>query len=191
QLIEHASIVIEKRFLFLNWLRKWAIPIHKEISQQREELMISYLATIDVLEMDNKEKIANIYEEKFKTNRAKEIERGSTLYGPHRDDLLFSVNNRDVQKYGSQGQQRTTALSIKLAEIELIKDEVSEYPVLLLDDVLSELDQFRQSLLLDIIQGKVQTFVSTTSVSDIEHETIKKADLFYVENGMVKNQKRG
>lgn len=191
QLIEHASVIIEKRFLFLQWLRRWAIPIHKRITQEQEELMISYDPTIDVLESHDKEKISNIYHEKFKENRSKEIDRGSTLYGPHRDDLLFSVNGRDVQKYGSQGQQRTTALSLKLAEIELIKHEVGEYPVLLLDDVLSELDQYRQSHLLDTIQDKVQTFVSTTSVSDIQHETIKKADLFYVENGTITNQKRG
>jgi len=185
QLIEHACIVIEKRFLFLKLLRRWAIQIHKRISQEREQLEINYQATIDVLETDNKEKISNIYFEKFKQNRHKEIERGTTLYGPHRDDLTFFINQRDVQKYGSQGQQRTTALSLKLAEIELIKQEVGEYPVLLLDDVLSELDQYRQSHLLDTIQGKVQTFVSTTSVSDIKHETIEKAELFYVKNGAI------
>ena len=191
QLIEHACLVIEKRFLFLELLRRWAIPIHKRISQGREQLEINYQATIDVLETDNKEKISNIYREKFKQNRDKEIERGTTLYGPHRDDLIFYVNERNVQNYGSQGQQRTTALSLKLAEIELIKQEVGEYPVLLLDDVLSELDQYRQSHLLDTIQGKVQTFVSTTSVSDIKNETIEKADLFHVENGKIVEKKRG
>ncbi|GAA4076932.1 DNA replication/repair protein RecF [Amphibacillus indicireducens] len=191
QLIEHACIVIEKRFIFLELLRHWAIQIHKRISQEREQLEINYQATIDVLETDNKEKISNIYLEKFKQNRHKEIERGTTLYGPHRDDLIFFINQRDVQKYGSQGQQRTTALSLKLAEIELIKQEVGEYPVLLLDDVLSELDQYRQSHLLDTIQGKVQTFVSTTSVSDVKHETIEKAELFYVENGTIPDQKKG
>lgn len=191
QLIDHACLVIKRRFLFLELLRRWAIPIHKRISQGREQLEINYQATIDVLETDNKEKISNIYWEKFKRNRQKEIERGTTLYGPHRDDLIFYVNKRNVQNYGSQGQQRTTALSLKLAEIELIKQEVGEYPVLLLDDVLSELDQYRQSHLLDTIQGKVQTFVSTTSVSDIKHETIEKADLFHVENGKIVEKKRG
>ncbi|BAM46136.1 DNA replication/repair protein RecF [Amphibacillus xylanus] len=191
QLIGHASVVLEKRFLFLELLRRWAIPIHKRISQGKETLEIQYQASIDVLESDNKEKISSIYLEKFTQNRDKEIERGTTLYGPHRDDLSFYVNDRDVQKFGSQGQQRTTALSLKLAEIELIKQEVGEYPVLLLDDVLSELDQYRQSHLLDTIQGKVQTFVSTTSVSDIKHETIEKADLFYVKSGTIIEQKRG
>src|SRR5699024_9547499 len=84
-----------------------------------------------------------------------------------------------------QGQQRTTALSVKLAELELIHDEVGEYPILLLDDVLSELDDFRQSHLLNMIQGKVQTFVSTTSVDGIHHETLQKAEMIHVKNGII------
>lgn len=119
----------------------------------------------------------------------KEIERGTTLIGAHRDDLIFFVNGKDVQTYGSQGQQRTTALSVKLAEIELIYQEVGEYPILLLDDVLSELDDYRQSHLLNTIQGKVQTFVSTTNVDGIHHETLKNAELFYVQEGIATNNK--
>ncbi|OMG43568.1 DNA replication/repair protein RecF, partial [Paenibacillus macerans] len=87
-------------------------------------------------------------------NLQREKERGVCLYGPHRDDLSFNVNGMDAQTYGSQGQQRTTALSIKLAEIELMNIEVGEYPILLLDDVLSELDDSRQTHLLSTIQHK-------------------------------------
>ena len=90
----------------------------------------------------------SIYEQKYSKMKQREIERGSTQFGPQRDDLLFYVNDRDVHTFGSQGQQRTTALSIKLAEIELIHAEIGEYPILLLDDVLSELDDYRQSHLL-------------------------------------------
>ena len=107
------------------------------------------------------------------------------LWGPHRDDLLFFVNGRDVQTYGSQGQQRTTALSLKLAEIDLIHEEIGEYPILLLDDVLSELDDYRQSHLLHTIQGRVQTFVTTTSVEGIDHATLKEAEIFRVASGKV------
>ena len=113
------------------------------------------------------------------------MNEGLTLIGPHRDDLQFFVNDYDVQTYGSQGQQRTTALSLKLAEIELIKQEVGEAPVLLLDDVLSELDDYRQSHLLNTIQGEVQTFVTTTSVEGIAHETIQQAKMFHVKQGAV------
>ena len=91
----------------------------------------------------------------------------------------------DIQTYGSQGQQRTTALSLKLAEIELVKQEVGESPVLLLDDVLSELDDYRQSHLLNTIQGEVQTFVTTTNIAGIDHETIRQADIFKVTAGNV------
>lgn len=186
QLIEHAAILLERRFIFLELLRKWAIPIHYEISRHAEALDIKYHSTINVSEEMNKEKIENIFLEKFIDIEQNEIDRGTTLVGPHRDDLIFYINNNDVKTYGSQGQQRTTALSIKLAEIDLIHHEVGEYPILLLDDVLSELDDYRQSHLLSTIQGKVQTFVSTTSVDGVHHETLKKAEIFTVSNGQIK-----
>ncbi|SET74891.1 DNA replication and repair protein RecF [Oceanobacillus limi] len=187
QMVEHAAIILERRFSFLELLRKWATPIHRGISRDLETLEIRYSPTIEVLEDANKEKIESIYLHKFQEMEEKEMERGTTLLGPHRDDLIFYVNDKDVQTYGSQGQQRTTALSMKLAEIELIHNEVGEYPILLLDDVLSELDDYRQSHLLNTIQGKVQTFVSTTSVDGINHETLNKAELFSVMNGVVEN----
>src|SRR5699024_5197711 len=127
--------------------------------------------------------IESIYQKQFHKIKEKETERGTTLIGPHRDDLILYVNDRNVQIYGSQGQQRTTALSVKLAEIELIYNEIGEYPVLLRDDVLSELDDFRQSHLLNTIQGIVQTFVSTASVDGVHHDTLDQADLFTVHNG--------
>ncbi|SHG81389.1 DNA replication/repair protein RecF, partial [Ornithinibacillus halophilus] len=185
QLSAHAATILERRFNFLELLRQWASPIHHGISRELEQLEIKYSPSIEVLEDTNKEKIETIYLEKFHEIEEKEIERGTTLAGPHRDDLLFYVNQKNVQIYGSQGQQRTTALSVKLAEIELIYNEVGEYPILLLDDVLSELDDYRQSHLLNTIQGKVQTFVSTTSVDGINHETLNKAELFRIKNGNV------
>lgn len=185
QLVEHAATLLERRFVFLELLRKWAIPIHYEISRQLEQLEIVYNPTVEVSEDTSREKIEITYLEKFKSIAQNEIDRGTTLIGPHRDDLSFFINNKDVKTFGSQGQQRTTALSIKLAEIDLIHNEVGEYPILLLDDVLSELDDYRQSHLLSTIQGKVQTFVSTTSVDGIHHETLKSAELFRVNNGII------
>ncbi|GEL76319.1 DNA replication/repair protein RecF [Tenuibacillus multivorans] len=185
QLIEHASIILERRFLFLNKLRKWANPIHEGISQGKELLNIDYNASVNVSEAMNSEKIRMVYEQHFKNIENKEIDRGTTLIGPHRDDLVFTVNDKNVQTYGSQGQQRTTALSLKLAEIELIYEEVGEYPILLLDDVLSELDDHRQSHLLNTIQGKVQTFVTTTSIDGIAHDTISQAEIFTIHDGQL------
>ncbi|MHA6252971.1 DNA replication/repair protein RecF [Oceanobacillus sp. CAU 1775] len=189
QLIGHAAIILKKRFNFLELLRKWAASIHYQISHELENLEIKYDTSIQVSEEDTEEQIVTAYQDKFSSIQDKEMERGTTLAGPHRDDLIFYVNGKNVQTYGSQGQQRTTALSLKLAEIELIHNEVGEYPILLLDDVLSELDDFRQSHLLNTIQGKVQTFVSTTSVDGINHETLKKAELFHVANGVVTSRK--
>ncbi|SFD71485.1 DNA replication and repair protein RecF [Lentibacillus persicus] len=185
QLSQHAAILVERRFGYLDMLRQWASSIHYGISHRTENLEISYSPTIEVSETTDKERLESIYTNKFHELQEKEIDRGTTLIGPHRDDITFYVNDKDVQTYGSQGQQRTTALSVKLAEIELIYNEVGEYPVLLLDDVLSELDNHRQSHLLDTIKGKVQTFVSTTNIDGINHETLKEAQMYKVDKGMV------
>ena len=189
QLIEHAATIVDRRFRFLQLLREWATPIHEGISRNLEQLEIAYDASVKVSEAMDLETLKSTYQEKFTDIETKEVERGTTLAGPHRDDLVFFVNGKDVQTYGSQGQQRTTALSLKLAEIELIHSEVGEYPILLLDDVLSELDDFRQSHLLHTIQGKVQTFVSTTSIDGIEHDALKEAEIFHVKEGTIDVQK--
>mgnify|MGYP001770855736 CR=1 FL=1 len=191
QLVAHASEILRRRFSFLELLLTWAQPIHSGITQKKETLTIDYDATIAIDKTASLDDIKQQYNETFNRHRQQEIDRGTTLYGPHRDDLIFYVNDRNVQTFGSQGQQRTTALSLKLAEIELIKHEVGEYPVLLLDDVLSELDRHRQSHLLNTIKDKVQTFVTTTSVNDIEHETMQSATIFHVENGEIVREERG
>ncbi|MHC0039381.1 DNA replication/repair protein RecF [Pseudoneobacillus sp. C159] len=187
QLIQVAAKIVLKRFEFIHLLEKWANPIHSGISRGLETLKIEYKPSVDVSEDQDLSKMVERFEKKYSEVKRREIDRGVTLFGPQRDDLLFYVNDRDVQTFGSQGQQRTTALSIKLAEIELIHAEMKEYPILLLDDVLSELDDFRQSHLLNTIQGKVQTFVTTTSVEGIDHQTLKEAATYQVTSGsMVK-----
>ena len=183
QLTEFAAKVVMKRLQFVDQLEKWAQPIHSGISRGLEELTSKYHTSLHVSDSPDLSKMINSYQESFSKLRDKEIERGVSLSGPHRDDVLFYVNGRDVQTYGSQGQQRTTALSLKLAEIDLIQEEIGEYPILLLDDVLSELDDYRQSHLLHTIQGRVQTFVTTTSVDGIDHQTLNEAGIFRVANG--------
>lgn len=186
QFIESAVKIIRKRYQFMELLQKWAEPIHHGISRGLEQLQIRYQPISGLKPEWTPEEMASFLEQKLIEVRKREIDRGVTLVGPHRDELQFFVNGYDVQTYGSQGQQRTTALSLKLAEIELIKQEVGEAPVLLLDDVLSELDDYRQSHLLNTIKGSVQTFVTTTSVEGIQHETIQSARLFEVSEGTVK-----
>ncbi|TYR80312.1 DNA replication/repair protein RecF [Priestia megaterium] len=189
QLTEMAAKILKKRFEFLKLLQQWADPIHSGISRGLETLRIEYKNSIDVSEEVDLSKMIEAYHEKFDKIRSREIDRGVTLAGPHRDDLIFFVNDKDVQTFGSQGQQRTTALSLKLAEIELINQEIGEYPILLLDDVLSELDDFRQSHLLNTIQGKVQTFVTTTSIEGIHHETLEKAATYQVVSGQIEKMR--
>lgn len=184
-LTDLAAKVVKRRLSFLTKLQNWAETIHHNISHGEEELQLNYLPSVDVSEQATLSKIVEAYENKFAKIKDREIDRGMTLAGPHRDDVLFFVNGKDVQTFGSQGQQRTTALAVKLAEIELIKEEVGEYPILLLDDVLSELDEHRQSHLLNTIQGKVQTFVTTTSVDSIHHETLQKATRYHVSKGEI------
>lgn len=185
QLIHLAAKILAKRFEFVKQLETWAKEIHTNITSGKEQLEIRYKTSLDVSEEDDLSTMVNALLKKYEEVKMREIERGMTLFGPHRDDLLFFVNERDVQRFGSQGQQRTTALSVKLAEIDLIKAEVGEYPVLLLDDVLSELDDYRQSHLLSSIQGKVQTFVTTTSVTGIDHETLREANTFHIHQGQL------
>lgn len=191
QLITLAVKIVQKRFEFIRLLEEWAQPIHSGISRGLEKLKIDYRPSIDVLEDDDWSKMVEVFEEKISSQKEREIERGVTLIGPHRDELVFMVNGKNVHTFGSQGQQRTTALSVKLAEIELICSEIGEYPVLLLDDVLSELDDFRQSHLLNTIREKVQTFVTTTSTDGIHHQTLKEADTFHVVAGRVSKQDGG
>lgn len=185
QYIQAAVKIIHKRFYFMDLLQEWAEPIHTGISRGLEKLEIKYRPVTGLEANWSLEKMANHLEQKLNEAQQREIERGVTLVGPHRDDLQFLVNGYDVQTYGSQGQQRTTALSLKLAEIELIKQETKEAPILLLDDVLSELDDYRQTHLLNTIQGEVQTFVTTTSVEGINHDTIQQAKMFHVKQGTI------
>lgn len=185
QYVQAAVKVIRKRFEFMKLLQEWAEPIHDGISRGKEKLVIKYRPVTGLEETMDEQTMIEFLNSKLQEIKQKEIDRGITLVGPHRDDLQFFVNDYDVQTYGSQGQQRTTALSLKLAEIELIKQETKEAPILLLDDVLSELDDHRQSHLLNTIQDHVQTFVTTTNVDGIDHETIKNAKMFRVIQGSI------
>ncbi|ODJ50626.1 DNA replication/repair protein RecF [Brochothrix thermosphacta] len=190
QYSELAAKITLRRRDFVMQLSEYAIPIHSEISRQKETLEIHYESSVKLLEEVAKDKELDEVRAQLITDlqskRQREIDRGVSLIGPHRDDLTFIVNERNVQVFGSQGQQRTTALAVKLAEIDLIFQETNEYPLLLLDDVLSELDEHRQTHLLNAIQGKVQTFVTATGVEGIHHQTLADATCFYVEEGTIK-----
>ena len=114
-----------------------------------------------------------------------EIKKGTTLSGPHRDDIEFKLDGKNAHLYASQGQQRSIALSVKLAEIQLVHHLTDEYPLLLLDDVMSELDHGRQSALLDYIHGKTQTFITTTDLEGISWEIIKQPKVYHIKSGKI------
>lgn len=185
QLAAYAAEIIYQRVQLLGKLKKWSQKIHSAISQQRETLNFKYMTSLKKRELGSVEQIYQILLEKFKSNREKEICQGTSIFGPHRDDLRFIVNGKDVAQFGSQGQQRTAALATKLAEIDVMKEETGEYPVLLLDDVLSELDEGRQTHLLTAIQDKVQTFLTTTSMSNVATELIHNPKMFHVKDGII------
>lgn len=186
QLAEFGGKVLYARLGFLKKLEHWANLLHQKISHGRETLTIDYASSIPIDNTDlSLEALQNQLLQQLMNNRKRELFKANTFLGPHRDDLLFIVNGQNVQTYGSQGQQRTTALSIKLAEIDLMHSETGEYPVLLLDDVMSELDNERQIHLLETIEGKVQTFLTTTSLDLIKDKLTVEPDIFYVQQGKI------
>lgn len=175
QLIDTAERIISKRLEFIENLSKIAENIHKIITID-ENLNISY-------SYSNKENLSIKQDLEIQFERAieKEIELGYTTIGPHRDDIIFKINDLDTKQYASQGQQRTVALVVKLSLMEVIKNEIGEYPILLLDDVLSELDAGRQERLLNLTT-KYQTFISCTAIPNTQLNYNKKE----IQNGKVK-----
>lgn len=174
QLTEHGSKIIKKRLDVLKKLAPLARLVHRKITDGEEELDLCYETMDQTENMKNYslEMIQKIFSQQLEKKRQQEIYRGISLTGPHRDDLRLTINGIDVRKFGSQGQQRTTALSLKIAELELAKAETGEYPVLLLDDVMSELDENRRNHLLSFIGNRVQTFITTTDLDFPQKEGI-------------------
>lgn len=174
QLVSFGNKVIERRTLFAEQLNEIIYEIHKKLSGDREELQVCYEP--DVKTSD--------FEEKLEYARERDIRAKTTSVGPHRDDFSFLVGGVDIRKYGSQGQQRTAALSLKLAEIELVKKITGENPILLLDDVLSELDSNRQNYLLNSI-GDIQTIITCTGLEEFVNHRFEIDRVYKVAEGSV------
>ena len=165
QLVSFGSKIIERRELFVKQLNEIIKEIHNKLSGGKEPA-----ATIEDFEW------------KMKENQEKDIRSKTTSTGPHRDDFIFIVNGIDIRRYGSQGQQRTAALSLKLSEIELVKKMTKDTPVLLLDDVLSELDSSRQNYLLNSI-GDIQTIITCTGLDEFVNNRFEINRIFKVSGG--------
>lgn len=183
QLCDYGRQVIRQRERFVRELAPFIKKIHLQLSGGKEELFISYEPNAE----------ADMLEEAMQTGRERDQRMKLTMTGPHRDDIRFLVRTvngngieqmTDIRTFGSQGQQRTAALSVKMAEIEMVKQKVKDTPVLLLDDVLSELDSSRQTYLLDGIQD-IQTMITCTGLDDLVCHRFHMDQIFRVENGTV------
>lgn len=174
QLLMYGKEIIRCREDFVGKLNGMVRKTHNQISGGREALVLAYEPNVSVSQ----------FAEKLCFNRKMDIRLGTTTTGPHRDDISFLVDGIDIRKFGSQGQQRTAALSLKLSEIELVKQLVRDYPVLLLDDVLSELDGGRQEQLLAGIKD-IQTMITCTGVEDFINHRFPIDKIYKVMNGKV------
>lgn len=177
QLVNYGKNIIERRKIFLEELNTIIYDIHKKLSGGKEELFIQYEANTT----------SEQFEEKLKKSLERDIHFKISNTGPHRDDIIFRIQEIDIRKFGSQGQQRTAALALKLAEIELLKKAAKEAPVLLLDDVLSELDRNRQNYLLESIDS-IQTIITCTGLEEFVNNRIKINKIYKVIEGTVREE---
>lgn len=202
QLLEHGVPIIIKRAEMVNALSRWAQRIHRQITRGVESLVLAYepfFATDESGEFSESPDhamwtdpsiAARRFEEALYKMRPIELRRGVSMVGPQRDDIRFVIDGRDLRAYGSQGQQRTAVLACKLAEIAYMEEEVGEPPILLLDDVMSELDSTRRNFLVTAVQDRVQTFITSAHLGDLGEEIVKKAEVFHIRSGRAERVKQ-
>ncbi len=174
QLIRYGRKIIERRRRFIQELNEIVSDIHQKISGGKEEMILNYEPDIEDI----------FFEDELIRAKERDLKYAQTSVGPHRDDLKITVNSIDVRKYGSQGQQRSCALSLKLSEIKLVEQTIHDQPVLLLDDVLSELDQNRQNYLLQAID-ETQTIITCTGLDEFVKNRFTLNKVYEVKNGSI------
>ena len=177
QLILYGKEIIKKREEFIKQISKIIKPIHEDLTNKEETIKIDYQKNTEIRN----------FEKNLKRNRSVDLKHKNTSVGPHRDDILFFNKDINIRTYGSQGQKRTIALSLKLAEIELVKKIINDTPVLLLDDVLSELDSDRQNHLLERLND-IQTIVTCTGLDEFVENSFNIDRIFKVDNAKVKEK---
>ena len=184
QLAEAGAYILFRRKEAVDRLLPLTRLSHRKITQGNEELILEYQGGLEqydasVFRQGDLSQWQELYHRVLAERRSEDIARGSTSFGPHRDDLKFYINGDDIKKYGSQGQQRTAVLALKIGELELMKGQRGEYPLLLLDDVLSELDPARREALISVVNQKIQTFITGTK----PHKFPGSYTAYTVENG--------
>ena len=180
QLVEYGCRVIKHRIKFIKDLEKFGQKKHLEISNKLEELSIFYQSSVN---FTDEEQLTRSFKIALEKSRSRDLFKKNTGVGPHRDDIAFYINGMDAS-FGSQGQHRSLVLSIKLAEIELMESITNESPILLLDDVMSELDNIRQLKLLETISQSIQTFITTTSLDHLQNLP-ENLSIFNIQNGKI------
>jgi len=183
-LVKTGARLIKVRSEFVKRLNEYAQKNHRKITNDMEELKIEYSPSVNAESYENLEDIERSFMKKLERSLSSELARCTTLYGPQRDDYEIYLNTMNIKQFGSQGQQRTAVLSLKLSEIDIMKQETDENPVLLLDDVLSELDSKRQEYLFKNLEG-VQTFITSTDKSFFNESVKGGLKFFNVRKGKV------
>lgn len=184
QLATTGSRVTRRRARVLERLAPLAAAWHATISGSTEMLAVTYAPNVS-LDKDDPEGVQQAFLEKIQQRRLPEQVHGTTLVGPHRDEVDFAINQTPARSYGSQGQQRTLVLALKLAELKLIEEVVGEPPLLLLDDVLAELDLNRQNQLLEAIQDRFQTLITTTHLGAFDSQWLNSSQILSVNAGQI------
>lgn len=174
QMVVYGRSLILERMKFVSQLNEILSEIHKQLTGGKEAIELIYEPNVE----------ADHFEKHLHKSREKDLQLRSSSIGPHRDDLCVKVNGIDIRRFGSQGQQRTAALSMKLSEIYLVKQMIKDTPILLLDDVLSELDSSRQNYLLKSI-GEIQTFITCTGLDEFVENQFRVNKVFQVVEGTV------
>jgi DNA replication and repair protein RecF len=177
KLAEYGKALIRAREDFIGELKEEAAAMHSHLSGGREELEVTYQPSVAAAQ----------FEERLAAFRERDLAQCQTCLGPHKDDILLRVGKQELRRFGSQGQQRTAALSLKMAEIAIVKRRIKDSPVLLLDDVLSELDRNRQAHLLENISG-IQTFVTCTGMEELVGQRMAFDQVYHVVSGRVEKK---
>lgn len=190
KIVELGTLIIRHRIKVLQLINKKVKDIHQLLTKNKETLKLKYNSNVLTSFTEDKQEIEVMFQEILENNKEKDYRLKMTTVGPHRDDYSIMSNSVNLGIYGSQGQQRTAVLALKIAELEMIKEKDQEYPPLLLDDVLSELDSYRKLFLIQLIKERpLQTFITSIDLHDLtQYDFVKHSKIFKVKNGIVEEQ---
>lgn len=190
QLVQHGSVIYRKRLDALLKISPTAKKVHRDLTGS-EQLEVTYRPSVPITGKETMEEISWLFQRRLSERAQLEQQKGMTLVGPHRDDIAFSIDGQDARHFGSQGQQRSVVVSMKVAELHHIKSETGTYPILLLDDILSELDASRRHGLLNAVEQQVQLFLTCTDYAAFSSELPERTSYYRVHAGKVEAEAHG